>query len=441
MLESTPTTRTGDAANGQRLPSLAFWGLLLMTATSSYVSQEPAPCDLAFVFFAPLFLLVGLYSLVWPMNPVMYFGGGIFFVMNLASMIMAHEPWVSARYEIITVYLLLFWLLIVSLTAKLGPSVYRVINGGFQIAALITSIIGILAGLHLIPNWNDFMLTENGERIRSTFKDSNVLGPYLVAASAMLIADTVVAKRFKLWQMTCLAIYALAILLTFSRGAYLAAVVTFGTLFGLFWLLKKYRPAIDWLLVRLLPVGLVICLAGVVVLERINLTDFFVNRFAYQSYDDERFENQQHILRTVGQMPIGIGPGGWNLHHYLHDVHSLFLRTWVEHGHLGLIGLLCFLLAWFVDAWRGVFRAGPHQSIYIVCFSVVLGIMSNSFSIDTVHWRHLFLFLAIPVGLLAYEVHRDPAQCDDPFLKSLAARTPRLNRRLSSGSYGRQTVE
>jgi hypothetical protein len=134
------------------------------------------------------------------------------------------------------------------------------------------------------------------------------------------------------------------------------------------------------------------------------LTEFFVNRFAYQSYDDERFENQQHILRTVGQVPFGIGPGSWNLHHYLHDVHSLFLRTWVEHGHLGLIGLLCFLVAWFADAGRGMFRAGPYQSIYVVCFAVVLGIMSNSFSIDTVHWRHLFLFLAIPVGLFSFEV-------------------------------------
>ena len=113
------------------------------------------------------------------------------------------------------------------------------------------------------------------------------------------------------------------------------------------------------------------------------------------------------------------------MHHYLHDVHSLFLRTWVEHGHLGLIGLLCLLGAWFVDAWRGVFRPGPHQAIYAVCFAVVLGIMSNSFSIDTVHWRHLFLFMAIPVGLLSYEVYRDPAQQFDPFLQSLATKTPR----------------
>ncbi len=414
------------AAKIRPLPVLVFLALLLMTATSSYVDVEPAPCDLMFVIFAPLLLVVGYYSLVWPMNPVMYFGFGLFFVANVVSMITAHEPWVSARYWGITIYLLLFWLLIVSLMARFGPQAYRVINSGFQIAALITAIIGILAGLRLIPNWNDFMLTDHGERIRSTFKDSNVLGPYLVAASAMLIADTVVAKRFKLWQLTCLMIYAMAILLTFSRGAYLAAVVTFGAMIGIFWSLGKFRPSVNWLSIRLLPVGVIICIAGVFLLERINLTDFFVNRFAYQSYDDERIENQQHIMRTVGQMPIGIGPGSWNLHHYLHDVHSLFLRTWVEHGHLGLIGLICFLLAWFLDAWSGVRRDGPHQHIYVVCFSIVLGIMSNSFSIDTVHWRHLFLALAIPVGLLSYEVFRDPAQVEDPTLQLFVQKSPRF---------------
>jgi O-antigen ligase len=196
--------------------------------------------------------------------------------------------------------------------------------------------------------------------------------------------------------------------------------VTVASLVGSFWMIAKFRPAVDWLLFRLLPVGMVFAIVGVVVLERINLTDFFVNRFAYQAYDDERFENQQQILRTVGQMPIGIGPGSWNLHHYLHDVHSLFLRTWVEHGHLGLIGLLCFLLAWFFDAGRGMFRSSPYQPIYIVCFAVVLGIMSNSFSIDTVHWRHLFLFLGIPVGLYSYELQRAARQDREQLLEGFA---------------------
>jgi O-antigen ligase len=411
----------------ERLPTSVALGVFLMMATSSLVLVEPAPCDLLFVVFAPLYLLTGYFALIRSVNPLIYFGLGLFVAMNIVSMVMAHEPLVSARYWGITIYLVLFWLMIVALMARFGPRLYRVINDGFQVAAVVTSTVGILAGLKLIPNWQVFMLDAADERIRGTFKDANVLGPYLVAAIAMIVADILVAKRIKLWQIACLTLYGLAILLTFSRGAYLAAVVTMAALLGSFWLIGKYRPGVDWLLFRLLPVGLAFAIVGVVILARVNLTDYFVNRFAYQSYDDERFENQQHILRTVGQMPIGIGPGSWNLHHYLHDVHSLFLRTWVEHGHLGLMGLLCFLGAWFFQSWRAVCHDGPNQSIYIVCFAVVLGVMSNSFSIDTVHWRHLFLFLAIPVGLIAYEVQRSigrSALRDEPIRKGFGSQSP-----------------
>jgi hypothetical protein len=374
-----------------------------MTATSSYVTVEPAPCDLAFVLCAPLLLISGRYVLVRPANPLIYLGAALFFAVNTISLAVAHEFLVSFRYYVITVYLLLYFLLIVSLVARYGLAVYRVLNGSFQIAAVSAASIGILAGLRVLPNWNDFMLTENGERIRSTFKDSNVLGPFLVAACAMLVADVLVRRRLRIWQLVCLTVYSLAILMTYSRGAYLAAFVTMVSLAGMFWLQPHYRQATATWITKLIPVAILIGAAGLLVLQATDLTDFFVSRFAYQSYDDERFENQQHILRTIGQDPLGIGPGSWNLHHYLHDVHSLFLRAWVEHGHLGLIGLLCFLLGWTIDAWRGVHRRSEHQYVYLVSMAVFLGVMSNSFSIDTVHWRHLFLFMALPVGLIAYE--------------------------------------
>lgn len=433
MNTESPAHRINEEPRSVAAPRWVLVSLFLMTATSSYVIVEPAPCDRLFAIAAPLLLLTGWFSLVWPMNPLMYFGVGLLFAINVVSMAMALEPGVSARYWMITVYLLLYWLLIISLVAKIGPRAYRTILWGFQTAAMFTATIGNLAGLQLIPNWQQFMLDSGSERIRSTFKDANVLGPFLVAASAMLIAEAIVRKRIKAWHVVCLGNYALAILLTFSRGAYLAAIVTIGSMVGIFWMLGKFRPAVNWLALRLAPLSLVLAVVAVFALEQVNLTDYFVNRFAYQSYDDERFENQQHILRTVGQMPVGIGPGSWNLHHYLHDVHSLFLRSWVEHGHLGLIAVLCILFGWFAATWHCVFRPGPNQAIYVVCFAVVLGIMSNSFSIDTIHWRHLFLFMGIPVGLLAYEVHRDATQAGDPFLSALAARTPRWTKTVARG--------
>lgn len=407
------------------IPWFVRTSLFVLVATSGYVMFEPAPCDLLFAVVAPLLLITGYYSLALPMHPLVLIGATLFAATTLISMAMAYEPDVSLRYGSITLYLMALWLLVVSLVAKFGPRAWHVLRAGYLVAATITSSIGVLAGLRLISNWRDFMLADSEQRIRGTFKDSNVLGPFLVAAMAMLIADVVVTRKFKMWQIGCLALYALAILLTFSRGAYLATMVTLTTMSVLFWLSKKYRPAIEAFWIRLIPVGILIGVGAVVVLNQANLSAYFFDRLSYQSYDDERIENQQHILRTVGQMPLGIGPGSWNLHHYLHDVHSLFLRAWVEQGHFGLIGLLCWLSGWAIVTWSGATRSGPLQAVYIVCFAVGAGILSNSFSIDSIHWRHFFLFLAVPVGLYAFEARYSAVAADPQLLSAASLRAAR----------------
>jgi hypothetical protein len=46
---------------------------------------------------------------------------------------------------------------------------------------------------------------------------------------------------------------------------------------------------------------------------------------------------------------------------------------------------------------------GPYQDVYVCCIAILAGILVNSLVIDSLHWRHFFLFLAIPVGLARYE--------------------------------------
>ncbi len=390
------------------MPGHVRWSLIAMTATSSIVMFEPAPCDLAFLLCFPFLFLTGHFVIRKPINPVLYFGGFIFLLMNTISLAMAFEIAPAFRYYAITIYLTIYGLLIVSLVGRYGPEAFETIKRAFIFAAFVTAMIGILARFRMIPHWEMFMLTEVGLRIRSTFKDANVLGPFLVAGSVLILTDVIRFRRIQLWQTVCLSVYCLAIILTFSRGAFLAAAVSWFVLTVLFWWVPQYRAATSSILWRLLPVAALATIVVAVVLFGTGLMDFFFERFSYQSYDDERFLNQQHILETVGRVPAGIGPGSWNKDNflYVHDVHSLFLRTWVEHGTLGLIGLLIFLFAWCSDVWKRIAKCGRYVHIYIVCGAIFWGIMSNSFSIDTVHWRHFVLFLAIPIGLLAFE-HRE----------------------------------
>jgi O-antigen ligase len=83
--------------------------------------------------------------------------------------------------------------------------------------------------------------------------------------------------------------------------------------------------------------------------------------------------------------------------------HHLYLRVAAENGILGVLGWLLFLFTTLWTCLGGVARRGPFRDLYVVCLAILAGIMVNSLVIDSLHWRHFFLFLAIPVGLDRYE--------------------------------------
>ncbi len=393
-----------DAPLEREMPLHVSVCVFAMIATSSVVMFEPAPCDMAFVLSWPLLLLTGHVTLVRPFNRLLYFGLGLFLVFNLISLTMATEFLVGLRYFAITAYLIVYAALFVSLAARYGSKLMDVVYVSMQVASVITGGIGILARFRLIPNWEMFMLTEVGLRVRSTFKDANVFGPFLVAAMVLILVKVIVDQRIRLWQVGCLAIQASGILLSFSRGAFLAAVVSVVAAIGLCYWMPKYRKSTQRVLWQLMPVFLLVFIGMVVLLVATDLMDFFLQRFTYQSYDDIRFLNQQDILHTVTRRPLGIGPGQWNFDWYLHDVHSLFLRTWVEHGLPALIGLICLFVAWFGDAWKNIRTSSPNAYYVVACCAIVLGVLSNSFSIDTVHWRHFVLFAALGTGIVVHDI-------------------------------------
>jgi hypothetical protein len=387
--------------------TVCIWAMI---ATSSVVMFEPAPCDLAFILSWPLLLLTGHITLVRPFNPLLYFGAITFLILNAISLTMARELFVGLRYFAITLYLAFYAALFVSLVGRYGDRAIRAIYYSLQVAAALTAVIGLLAQLRLIPHWEMFMLSEVGLRVKGTFKDANVYGPFLVAAMVMILTDIIVTKRIKIWQVICLSLQASGILLSFSRGAFLAAFVSVVATFALCYWLPAYRNSTKRVLLMMVPVFLLVSAIMFVLLVSTDLMDYFLARFGYQSYDDIRFLNQQDILNTVGRVPVGIGPGQWNFDWYLHDVHSLFLRTWVEHGLLALIGLLCLITAWLADAWKGLCRSGPNTHYLVACVAIVLGILSNSASIDTVHWRHFVLFAAVGTGIIVHDINHKKAR-------------------------------
>jgi hypothetical protein len=75
----------------------------------------------------------------------------------------------------------------------------------------------------------------------------------------------------------------------------------------------------------------------------------------------------------------------------------------IENGLVALLGFCLFLAATlWISLWAAL-RRGPFQEIHLCCLAILVGILVNSLVIDSLHWRHFFLFLAVPVGLAHYE--------------------------------------
>ena len=67
-------------------------------------------------------------------------------------------------------------------------------------------------------------------------------------------------------------------------------------------------------------------------------------------------------------------------------------------GLLGTVGLSMFFVA---TVWRGIrsILSGMEDGlIHSLALAIILGTLVNSVAIDTLHWRHFFIFLAFPWG-------------------------------------------
>ena len=89
---------------------------------------------------------------------------------------------------------------------------------GYLAVAVAVSIFGILTYFHLLPDSDTFIFAS---RSRSTFKDPNVLGAFLVLPTVLALQRTMTGRpRDFLIGGLMTAVPAIELLLAFSRGAW-----------------------------------------------------------------------------------------------------------------------------------------------------------------------------------------------------------------------------
>jgi len=393
MLHPLPAGFSGYAVAVERQSEKSFLGLVWLAVALGVVAMfEPSPGDIGISALALAGLLWG--KIQWQRAlalPLILLA--LFVFSNLISLCYAFDVNSGATYFVITLFMVVSWLFLVGVLGKHQERGLRTVMSAFSIAGAVSSLLAILAYFQIVALGESLLFFD---RVKGFFKDPNVFGPYLVIVSAyaLLRLQSASFGRKIIWAGICL-IGTLGVLLSFSRAAWANYAVTI----GLFFVLDMFTSGSKRSGRRLILVAVVIAILAAAVYYATTIpqvSDVVAYRTEIQSYDTDRFATHEAALKLGLDNPLGVGPGqSFRLLNYA--THNLYLRAFSENGVIGFLALILFLLATLVRSLLLSLRApSPFQrSMFCLVTAALAGALLNSLAIDTLHWRHLWLLLAI----------------------------------------------
>lgn len=362
----------------------------------SLVRLEPAPADILFMTL----LLVGLLSRKLSLRTLkgaslIHFALWGTLLTNLFSIIGVEPPLhkfrmepllYSFRFLLITIYLVAFFyfvkMYVISFQAMRNVIIGYLVSSGIALLLVGFGYLGIGSSAEMFLGFNI--------RAVGFFKDPNVFGPFLIPM-VILLLDEILWPRFitGLYPVKLLGVLVLSagVILSFSRAAWVNFAVSL-----LAYLILTVKDK-DWSKVISFAVPTLLGLLVVTVpfIEWEGLRGFLKERLSLQDYDWYRFARQLGGINAGLTHLRGVGPGMW------FNAHSLYVRALAEQGILGFSALLLFL----VTLSKGIFRCArqeidkPYGLSAKALLASLAGLLVNSFVIDTIHWRHFWLILAL----------------------------------------------
>ena len=359
-------------------------GVLLLAA----VRIEPAPSDLVFGVLIALAFVTGRLHLERVLLSVTLLVSG-FLALNLLAATAATDGARAATYFGITLYLgiLALWLAAYVCSVRRARLVLVAYLGG----AALSAAVACLALIAPFPGAEAFV---DGPRAQGLFKDPNVFGPFLVPAVLILMEETVAPRllRFRLaMKLALLSVLTVGVVFSYSRAAWLNLALGTVVLLVVLALRRGGARRVMTLLVVTLVAGA--ALFGVVTAT--SSLDFLTERAALQDYDTQRFDAQASGLEVAAEHPLGIGPGQFERISEL-SAHSTYVRALAEEGVLGAFVILGLVFLTLGFAARNVALGADTYGIGSAgLLAAWCGLLANSFFVDTLHWRHLWLIAAL----------------------------------------------
>ncbi|MFI8575863.1 O-antigen ligase family protein [Rossellomorea aquimaris] len=362
--------------------------LYFTLASSSIVLVEPSPYDVLLLILIVLTLKKLIpFSMAFP-APMLQLV--LFITSNLVSLYFAKDPVHGLNYSVITFYLILTWMCIGSVVYLYKEKAIETIFSGYVIAAMAAALIGLASFFSLLP-FSDLFMWEG--RIKSLFKDPNVFGPFVIPAALFLLLKIEMEEgkgKVKTLMFISFIVLTLAVSLSFSRAAWGHLVIALFIYFVFYKGNKNKRIGIFILLIfSFLPILFSVAASS-------DLVDLFHERLGYQEYDNTRFDKQKESLQAAVTNPFGVGSGQSEMM-FNHSTHSLYVRIFTENGFIGFISFFAFVGLSILRCFRNMNHLqGMSQGYFVVILASIIGLLFNSFFIDTLHWRHFWLLLALP---------------------------------------------
>ena len=365
------------------------------------VRIEPAPVDALAMILLLVGLLIGKLSLkALHGSSFVHFILWIFLVANVASLAATTALSDSLRFLITTVYLIAFAYFVKMYITSF--SAMRILMIGYLVTVALNALLVVLGYLRISPFSELFL--EGGMRARGVFKDPNVFGAFCIPIILLLIDEILyprILPRFFLAKILGVVLLTAVVFLSFSRAAWgnLALAV-------LIYFLLNVRRVFQVKLGNLLKAGAIILLVVVLSLPvfeslapgNVGLGGFLAWRISPHAYDVYRFDRQIEGIEAGLTHLFGVGPGAWA------SAHSLYVRTFAEHGVLGLASILALIVVLVMSTFRRALDevSKPYGLSAKVVLACLVGLVLNSLVIDTIHWRSLWLILALAWAVCTY---------------------------------------
>ncbi len=372
-------------------------------ALSGIVFSEPAPVDAMSIGLVLLLPVLGMTR----QTPWLWGGLAAWLTVAAFGYIGAMQSLDTAEattHISVSLYLYIACGLFAAFIAKSPETHTRLLLNAYLVAALVAASAAVIGYLDLLPG--AYAMLTRYDRASGTFKDPNVLGPFLFAGLLIALHLWLTRPTHKgLPSLLAAMVITLAILLSFSRGAWAFAGVAMAIYSVLFFITAQRNR--DRLKIAMLVVAGT-AMTGLVVLAALQspaVSSLIEQRASLtQPYDEGpegRFGGQMKALNLILDHPLGIG--GQAFTHYFHheEAHNTYLTAGLNGGWIG--GLTYFLICAITLAlgWRHALVPTKTQRLFFIAYAALAANLMEGAIIDTDHWRHLYLLFGIVWGLMA----------------------------------------